>query len=429
MKFKAKLSVLFLFFAFLPCIAAPADAALISISSSGNGVFVLQGTGLSGVGGIDATIGYDTATLANPRVDQGGLISGATMVANTNSPGIIKIVVISTKAIAGSGVVATISFDRPGGSAGKILSLRAAMIDSLANKLPAPQTQINNPSEPVTTDTATKTPQPIGSSTASPPPADTTATATRSGQGYAAPGTITIPGETGEPPKQQSAQEIPQEQPAAEAKGGEAGESTAETAPERESPTAEPSAPPSPVVYLSVLERFREFKGEKTPKSLTALFDAAAIPGVRQEPAVALTDGTTRVKVFIQIQTTGKEAPNFALQGAKLVSLKPEVDAWVVETLPAAKVLEAAITVMHNGSRTEIPLTVAPPLDAGSAPTVKPDEAGFNRFLKERGTDKAPRFDLNGDGVRNYIDDYIFTANFIVKRDAAKKASTRMQQW
>jgi len=426
MKFRIKLSVLLLCFALLPCIAAPADAALLTISSSGNGVFILQGAGLAGVGGIDATISYDTATLANPRVVQGVLISGAMMVANTNSPGVVRIVVISNNVIAGSGVVATISFDRPGGSAGKILSLKAGLIDAKASQLSAPQTQVINPSEPLTPETATKTPQPTGTPPPSPPLADTAATVP--GQGYAAPGTITIPGETGEPPKQQPPPpEIPQEQPVAAAKGGGTGETATETAPERESRTAEPPAPPSQVVYPSVLDRFRGFKGEKSPKSLTALFDAAVIPGVRQEPGIALTDGKTRVKVSIQIPSAGKTAPNFALKGAKLISLKLEEGTWVVEALPDMKVHEAAITVMHNGSRTEIPLSVAPPLDAGSAPIGKLDEAGFSLFLKERGTDKLPRFDLNGDGVRSYIDDYIFTANFIVKRGSTAKAPPQKQ--
>lgn len=420
MNYRIKLSILLLSLAILPCIAAPAEAALISISSSGNGVFVLQGISLADVGGIEATIGYDTATLAKPRVVQGGLVSGGMFVANTNSPGTVRIVVISApKVIAGSGVVATITFDRLGESAGKILSLNAGLIRPDSSQLPAPQIAINNPSESVTAETTPKTEQPTGTSTTTTSPADTAVT----GQGSAAPGTITIPGETGETPKQQPAKEIPQEQPAAEAKVGETGE----TAPAPGSPAAKPEV--KNTVYPSVLERFRTFKGEKSPKSLAALFDEAAIPGVKQEPAVALTDGTTNVTVSILIQSAGKETPSFTLKGAKLVSLKPGKDAWVLEALPDRKGYEAAITVQHNSSTTEIPLIVAPPLDAGSVPGGKLDEAGFNLFLKERGTDKKPRYDLNGDGVRNYLDDYIFTANFIVKRDAAKKASTRMQQW
>lgn len=417
MKLRVILALPLLFFALLPCIAAPAGAAQFTISSSGNGVFVLQGVSLAGVGGIEANISYDTATLANPRVDQGGLISGAMMVPNTNTPGVIRILVISTKVIAGSGVVATINFDRPGGSAGKILSLNTVLIDTNAAPLPKPRTQVINPAEPVTAEPATKSSQPGGT-----PPPSTDATVT--GQGYAATGTLTLGGESGEPPKQQPAPETPQEEPVAAVKERESVETVAETAPERKSPAAEPAAPSGQVVYPSVLEGFRGFKGEKSPQSLTALFDAAAIPGVRQEPGIVLTDGVTRVKVSIQIQSSGKKAPNFALTGAKLISLKLEEGTWVIEALPESKGYEATITVLNDDLRTEIPLAVAPPLAADFAA----DEAEFNRFLKEPGTNKASRLDLNGDGVRNYLDDYIFTANFIVKRDARAKTPSGKQK-
>jgi hypothetical protein len=40
-------------------------------------------------------------------------------------------------------------------------------------------------------------------------------------------------------------------------------------------------------------------------------------------------------------------------------------------------------------------------------------EEDFNRYLKERETAKSPQFDLNIDGKRDYLDDYIFTANYL----------------
>jgi len=59
-------------------IAAPA----LTISSSGNGTFVLQGSAVDGVAALDITVRYDVATLTNPQVTQGGLISGAMMAVN-----------------------------------------------------------------------------------------------------------------------------------------------------------------------------------------------------------------------------------------------------------------------------------------------------------------------------------------------------------
>jgi hypothetical protein len=177
--------------------------------------------------------------------------------------------------------------------------------------------------------------------------------------------------------------------------------------------TAEKKYPP----IKSVLERFRLFQGEKGPKALMALFNETP-EGIRQEPPVALTDGDTRVKVIIERPSSGKDAPNFALKGAKLESLKMEGNAaWVVEVLPNKGVYEATVTMLRDGTLTVIPLTVAPPLSAAGkiGEGGKLTEADFNLFLNERGTEKAPRFDQNGDGKRDYIDDYIFTANFIVK--------------
>ena len=172
-------------------------------------------------------------------------------------------------------------------------------------------------------------------------------------------------------------------------------------------------------IHKSILERFRDFQGEKSPEALKALFTAATMPGIRQEPAIVLADGKTRLKVFIDLPAAGNEAPSFALEGAKLVSMKMEGAEWVVEVQPEPGVYSAAIKVLHGASRTEIPLTVAPRVSAvSSGKDAMADEAGFALFLKERGSDKAPKFDLNGDGVRNYIDDYIFTANYLVLQGA-----------
>ena len=179
------------------------------------------------------------------------------------------------------------------------------------------------------------------------------------------------------------------------------------------------------VVLRSVLQAFRDYTGEKNPQSLTALFESVSIPDVRQEPSVVLSDGKTPAKLIIQVPTTVKAVRSFYLKGAKLVSLKMEGAAWVVEVLPDSQVYEASVTVLSNGSTTEIPITVATPMDADIGPAIAPGEKEFNMFLKERGTDKAPIFDLNNDGKRDYIDEYIYTANFIVKRNILPETKTK----
>ena len=144
MKIKTKIFIMLFSAAIFMSGSAAAFGATLSISSSGDGLFVLQGIGLADVGAIDATISYDTATLAKPRVSQGGLIAGAMMVPDTNSPGTIRIVIVTTGIISGSGPVASVRFDKKGASSGSILSLNAKLINLKGVSLPV-QTQVNNP--------------------------------------------------------------------------------------------------------------------------------------------------------------------------------------------------------------------------------------------------------------------------------------------
>jgi hypothetical protein len=402
--------------------AKSALAASIIISSTGNGVFTLQGVGLADVAGIDATVSYDKATLSSPRVVQGGLISGAMMVANPNTPGIIRIAVVKAGAIAGSGVIATINFSTSAGSEGRILSLNARMINGQGTQLGV-QTQVINPDNAGTASSSTDSGSSDTTTTSAQNPSDTAASGTTSGLAmhYLGPTGVSIASESEDDPDRKPSPEHYSDQQVPQSKETSASGTNAESEPESPEKGASPpvvSAEKKYIAYKSVLECFRDFSGEKSAKAMTHLFEMAHIYGIRQEPAVALSDGKTRVKVCIQLSGGGKDSPNFAVSGARLISLKIEGNAWVAEALPDEKAYEATITVLDNGTITQIPLTVAPAIDAVIEKTGNAYDTGFGLFLKERGTDKAPRFDLNGDGVRNYIDDYIFTANYIVKRDS-----------
>ena len=172
-----------------------------------------------------------------------------------------------------------------------------------------------------------------------------------------------------------------------------------------------------------VLEAFRTYKGEISPNALTELF-TRAMAGTKQEPPIAMSDGKTSVKVYIE--TGGKETPDFALNGARLVALKTAGNTtWVIEALPNKGVYDASVMIMEGGRIRQVPMTVAPPIPAEFKFGVggKLAEADFKRFLSERGTGKSPRFDLNGDGKRDYIDDYIFTANYLVKQGLKVKGA------
>lgn len=82
----------------------------VTVVSSGAGKYTIQGEHMDGVGGIDMTVTYDSASLSSPSLTLGNLVPGALFAANTNQPNTIKIGVVSAKAFAGSGPIAQITF-------------------------------------------------------------------------------------------------------------------------------------------------------------------------------------------------------------------------------------------------------------------------------------------------------------------------------
>ncbi len=408
-------------------------AAVISISSGGGGVFVVQGAGFNKVAGAKVTVSYDTSTLANPRVSQGGLMSGALMATNTGVPGFVTLAMITTdpKGISGDGPIATISFDLPGSSPGVIKSLTAELASASNGARLDVQPQVFNPSgaASASSDSSTQSPSSTGQSTV-------TASGGTVSQSASAPsgtltgstvglGNVTV-GTYGEAEKEKAKDEP--SVPSVPAGVKEATPTTPESKPaEAAPPTAPDTRQASTASSTSILERFRAFAGAKTPQSLMELFKQSGMQEIRQEPPIALTDGTTTVRVFVA-SSSGKGAPSVSLKGAKLVSMKKAGEnVWAVEVLPRTGAIEVSIKILRDGSVTEIPLTVAPalPKEMTTSSGGKLTESDFNLFLKERGTDKAPRFDLNGDGKRDYVDDYILTANYLVQHDSLMKVTTK----
>lgn len=128
------------------CCAGVAVAAdpLLSLLPTEKGVFVLQGSELNAIRGIAATVHYDPATLANPRVSQGRLMAGGLLVPTTTTPGIVVIGMIWPTPITDNGPLATITFDMPGSTPGMILSFTADVINASGTKIPS-QVQIVTP--------------------------------------------------------------------------------------------------------------------------------------------------------------------------------------------------------------------------------------------------------------------------------------------
>jgi hypothetical protein len=85
--------------------------ASVTVVSSGEGKYTIQGENMGSVAGVDMVVNYDSSTLSSPAVSQGSLVSDALFAANPNyAPNAIKIAAISTKVFASSGPIAQITF-------------------------------------------------------------------------------------------------------------------------------------------------------------------------------------------------------------------------------------------------------------------------------------------------------------------------------
>jgi hypothetical protein len=152
---------------------------------------------------------------------------------------------------------------------------------------------------------------------------------------------------------------------------------------------------------------------------MIALFKQPISQSFRQEPFVALSDGTTTVTIVADLPAEAGISPSFALNGAKLVSLKKDDSSstWIIEALPAKGALNASLMVLSEDHVTKYPLTIAPAI-----PNAASTEAEFAAFLKD--ADKTPALhDVNGDGKYDGVDDYIYTVNYLVRQQKAKPAA------
>lgn len=417
--------------AILSFTAAAGFAANVTVVPSGRGVFVVQGTGLTGVAAMDVTIAYDAATLSNPAVAPGSLVSGGMTAANTGTPGVIRLAIIQAAPITGTGPIATVTFEPKGSSGGRILSLEA----SLSNEKGNPMDVVSSVGQGGTSETA---PPPAGGGTAT---ESVAASAGNGGTRETAALTSLQTAGGGGPVRQDGGTTLPTEGSAGAAMEENAVEATLRQEPPpmgevtaalvRESEPDRPvGVPPATeterkggnfIVTKGVVARFRDFTGDRNPKNLVSLVLAGEAKRVTQHPALSLSDGATAVRITVETGQEAGAAPNIVLSGARLTGLtRGEGSTWRIDVVPDKGTVLASLTVSQNGMITEFPLTVAPPAGIDLDGSGKVNEADFRLFLKERGAENAPRFDLNGDGVRNYLDDYIFTANFIVRTDLKK---------
>ncbi len=395
--------------AFILGISHPSFAASkLTISAAGNGVFILQGAGMEGTAALDITLNYDASTLANPKVEQGSLIYGAMMAANPNIPGIVRVAVIRTTPITGNGPILTFAFDRKGGSPGKITGLNIRLSDISGKPLQA-SVQVMNPAETAAASDDASTQQKISAKDTSPP-----------AEQPIIPSTSIIAGPVEKPedtplPKQEEPAAVPLEQ-------GEPAKEPAVAKAEQPMQTGGAEQPEKSAkgktIYTqkSILELFRDFKEAKSPKALLALFDREPMIGFRQEPAVAMSDGKSAVRVTFISMTKAGSKPEVSLKGASLTALKKDdnnTNTWIAEAKPEKGIAAASLVVPQQNLTMEFPLLVAPKADPDMDRSGKVTDEDFALFLKGPKGKKLKGFDLNADGAVNYIDEYIFAANYL----------------
>ncbi len=403
--------------------AAALAAPQLAVLPSGKSSYTVQVSGLAGASGMDVVISYDTASLGSPQVSQGSVAGGTLFLANVNVPGRIHFAFVSTHSIPESGTVATVSFSPRGGQGG-VTGVTASLVSgggrqsqiaaSFSNQQAADNSSWQQPGG--------------GNSSGGPSSQASTSVDTAAKSPAANPaglGTLTLGTPQGESQEKKEAAPLsatpeppqPATLPAAEPSQVKA-----------ESQAAEPAAAPRPRLTPppGVLQLFSRYGGERTPQALQALFVPPKDSWVRQDPPLAPSDGKSAVKVTVELPDLPRHSPNFALVGAKAISLRMVGEkSWQVELLPTAGVVESTLLMADEGT-VEIPITVIPPMPASYGG--KPLAPGMARFLKERGTEKAPAGDLNGDGRRDAVDDYIYVGNALLQGEAVQKAGGGEQE-
>lgn len=410
---------------FLLLPAAGLAASALSISSPDrDGVSVLRGVGLKNVSGMEVTVSYDAGTLANPRVEMGSLVRG--MVAAVNSSNPVKLAVLSgNKSVSGDGTIATITFDRTGASPGRITSLKGDLRDLKGHKIAA-QSHVVDAAFAAETPPGEEPQSPWDPNADSNPPVQQDPSAPYVG------GTVTLPQEeappapdpvdAAPPPQQEYPQPVPEYNPE---NGQDTPPAPDSATPEQPPPAAAPPAPGPMQAPSSVLESFRLHQGEKSVPTFLSFFDQKPGAPFTQYPAVGIADGKETVSLVIW-KVPSNSTPKFLFDSARFVSLaKGEGGEWEVEVRPDKGAVKASVKALLNDQWQEMPLTVAPKVELPASAPSGVTEADFVKFLNDRGTEEAPKHDLNADGKRDYLDDYIYTANYLVNLKKKQEGAPR----
>lgn len=186
---------------------------------------------------------------------------------------------------------------------------------------------------------------------------------------------------------------------------------------------SQPAVPATPdksaataAVEQSVLERFRTASGQRTAEGLLRLFTPLTeTDNLHQKPEVAHSDGKTTVELTVTMTGSAGSATNFACIEGRLISSKQtQENVWQLVVLPDAGSWKTAVIIKQGDVTKTVALAVTPPLQDGTDLSVKT----FSSYLQNSESDPTQRIDLNGDGVFDFQDDYIYAANVLAAKNA-----------
>lgn len=427
-----KFNSLFLFFWGVQLVIFPIthDAAAscvgLTLEDMGNGGYKVIARGLVNVSALDFTLTYDKASLASPRVVRGDMADWLIFVPNiAENSGTVRVAMVKEPPVSGSGTVATVTFAPVGKAWGKpVLTCTLTGLDDSNQPTNNPSTSTNEQKDQSPSEDASQTAELTNQKTSS---EETVSTVSSTGLGSINLGTVGALEEQSQPLEQSlplaqepaatvTVEQSDQWQSDAGAVEGMVEEYETQSAPLRPSqPIAVPVQANKYDAFKGVLDRFREYTGDRTPTAFMALFDQPVAASIKQDPAICINDGKMMLKILIDLPESSMHAPNFALRGASLKSLKKLGDnRWMLEAYPDAGRVEAMLTIVNGEQVTDYPFTVAPKADVNIDRNGVTDEADFSLFLSRMGTGNVLAYDLNGDGRRDYVDDYIYTANYLV---------------
>jgi hypothetical protein len=174
----------------------------------------------------------------------------------------------------------------------------------------------------------------------------------------------------------------------------------------------------------SVVQRFRDFRGERGLKAFVAVFERGSRDIPVQEPPVVLSDGKTSVRITLPLQLEDGDSPNIVLTDAKLVHLEKEGEkGWVITALPNEGTWSASLLIKVNEKIIELPLVVAPPVKIRKGITEKNFVAELDSFI----SDQVRAGKGEKDPLRYFPYEYVFTANYLASSGNATVKTTPEQ--